>query len=233
MSNLVSKYSKTLSFFNIKNINKWEKKNLKSNIYVNIYQYITLYRSLFKIKLLDSLFNNKAYIYIKSTVTNVYIYFIYKNKVLFKRSCGELPDIKKKERRFWRNVYPMIESMLPFIIQAKNKYKFPLVSLYMNGTSSLCSPLLSRMRKYNKRFRKLLYFLLNELFFFQNKTYELKGKYKSNYILFPIYRLKLFSIFDGFNRLSKIFFAINIVKDMTSWPYNGCKKKIKYTRNVR
>lgn len=233
LSNLVGKYARTLSNFNIKNINRWEKKNLKNSIYINLFQYITIYRSMFKYKLLNNLYSNGAILYIKSTISNVYLYFIYKNKVLLKKTCGELVDIKKKERRFWRNIYPLVESLLPALVEAKQKYKFPFISLYMNGSSSLCTPLLSRMRKYNKRFRRLIYFLSNELSFFQDKTSELKERFKCNYVFFPIYRLKLFSIFDGFNRLSKIFFAINKVRDMTSWPYNGCKKKKKYTSNVR
>lgn len=194
-------------------------------------KYVTLYRSLFKYEYLNNHFSNNAIIYIKATATNVYLYFLYNNKLLFKKSCGELPDVKKKERRFWRNIYPLVESLLPFIVQMKSKYKFPFVSLYLNGSSSLCTPLISRIRKHNKKFRRIIYFLFNEMDFFYNKTLEIKDKYRNRYNFYPVYRLKYYSILDGFNRLSKIFFAVNKVKDITSWPYNGCKKKKK--KNVR
>jgi hypothetical protein len=228
---LTNLHANSMRFFNIKEMHKWEKKKIKTNVYVSINQYITLYRSLFKYYFLKDHFSNNAIIYIKATATNVYLYFIYGNKLLFKKSCGELPDVKKKERRFWRNIYPLVESFLPFLVQMKAKYKFPFVSLYLNGSSSLCTPLISRMRKHNKKFRRIIYFLFNEMDFFYNKTLEIKDKYRNRYNFYPVYRLKFYSILDGFNRLSKIFFAINKVKDITSWPYNGCKKKKK--KNVR
>jgi hypothetical protein len=234
LTSLISTFGSTLfRLKNFKAFSKWEKKTMRNSLFINLYKYITLYKSLYKYKTFVDSTRNHAVLYIRSTVSNVYLYFIYNNKILIKKTCGELPDIKKKERRFWRNVYPLVESILPFIVEMKSKYRFPFVSLYMNGTSSLCTPLFSRMRKYNKRFRRLVYFLINELNFFQEKTSELKGRYKCNYKFFPIYRLKLFSIFDGFNKLSKIFFAINKVKDITSWPYNGCKKKKTKVRNAR
>ncbi len=224
-------FANSMRFFNIKDINKWEKKKMKNNIYITMNKYVTLYRSLFKYEYLNNHFSNNAIIYIKATATNVYLYFLYNNKLLFKKSCGELPDVKKKERRFWRNIYPLVESLLPFIVQMKSKYKFPFVSLYLNGSSSLCTPLISRIRKHNKKFRRIIYFLFNEMDFFYNKTLEIKDKYRNRYNFYPVYRLKYYSILDGFNRLSKIFFAVNKVKDITSWPYNGCKKKKK--KNVR
>lgn len=224
-------FANSMRFFNVKDINKWEKKKMKNNIYITMNKYVTLYRSLFKYEYLNNHFSNNAIIYIKATATNVYLYFLYNNKLLFKKSCGELPDVKKKERRFWRNIYPLVESLLPFIVQMKSKYKFPFVSLYLNGSSSLCTPLISRIRKHNKKFRRIIYFLFNEMDFFYNKTLEIKDKYRNRYNFYPVYRLKYYSILDGFNRLSKIFFAVNKVKDITSWPYNGCKKKKK--KNVR
>lgn len=228
---ITNKYAKAMRYFYVKGMYKWEKKKSKANVYISINKYLTLYRSLFKYYFLKDHFSNNAIIYIKSTATNVYLYFIYGNKLLFKKSCGELPDIKKKERRFWRNVYPLIESFLPFLVQMKSKYRFPFVSLYLNGSSSLCTPLISRMRKHNKKFRRVVYFLFNEMEFFYDKTFEIKEKFQRRYKFYPVYRLKFYSILDGFNRLSKIFFAINKVKDITSWPYNGCKKKKK--KNVR
>lgn len=228
---LTNLHASTMRYFKVKDMYKWERKKSKSNIYITMNQYITLYRSLFKYYFLKDHFTNNAIIYIKATATNVYLYFIYGNKLLFKKSCGELPDVKKKERRFWRNIYPLVESFLPFLVQMKAKYKFPFVSLYLNGSSSLCTPLISRMRKHNKKFRRIIYFLFNEMDFFYYKTLEIKEKYENRYNFYPVYRLKYYSILDGFNRLSKIFFAINKVKDITSWPYNGCKKKKK--KNVR
>ena len=233
---LFGSFAKNLSFFNFNNflsLNKWEKREIQDDVYINISKYVTLFRSLFRDQILSKYNNNgtSAIIYIKATLTNVFLYFVYNNKLLFKKTCGELPDIKKKERRFWRNVYPLVEQLLPFLVKMKLKYKFPFVSLYINGSYSLCSPLLSSIRKHNKKFRRLLSFISNEYDFFMDKTYELKEKFSRNYMMLPQYRLKLFSIFDGFNRLSKIFFAINKVKDITSWPYNGCKKKKK--KNVR
>ena len=228
---LTNLHANTMRYFNVREMHKWEKKRSKSNIYITMNQYITLYRSLFKYYFLKDHFENNAIIYIKATATNVYLYFIYGNKLLFKKSCGELSDVKKKERRFWRNIYPLVESFLPFLVQMKSKYRFPFVSLYLNGSSSLCTPLISRMRKHNKKFRRIVYFLFNEMDFFYNKTLEIKDKYRNRYNFYPVYRLKFYSILDGFNRLSKIFFAVNKVKDITSWPYNGCKKKKK--KNVR
>lgn len=228
---VLSKFADKMRFFKIKNMHKWERKKTRNNVYISMNKYITLYRSLFKFNYLNKHASNKAIIYIKATLTNVFIYFIYNNKLLYKKSCGELRDVKKKERRFWRNIYPLVEKMLPFLVKMKAKYKFPFVSLYLNGSSSLCTPLISRIRKHNKKFRRIIYFLFNEMDFFYNKTLEIKDKYRNHYKFYPIYRLKLYSILDGFNRLSKIFFAINKVKDITSWPYNGCKRKRK--KNVR
>jgi hypothetical protein len=138
--------------------------------------------------------------------------------------------LKKKDRRFWRNVFPLVESLLPLLVKMKLKYRFPVVSLYINGTSSLCSPLITRLRKHNRKFRRMLNFLNNEMDFFWDKTESLITKFNEQYILFPIYRLKLYSIYDGFNKISKILFAINKIKDITSWPYNGCKTKKKHVR---
>lgn len=76
-----------------------------------------------------------------------------------------------------------------------------------------------------------MYFLFNELDYFIEKTLSLKKKYQQSYNFYPVYRLKFYAITDGFNRLSKLFFAINKVQDITSWPYNGCKRKKK--KNVR
>lgn len=230
-TNILSKFAEKMRFFKIKNMQKWERKKTRNNVYISMNKYITLYRSLFKFNYLNKHASNKAIIYIKATITNVFIYFIYNNKLLYKKSCGELRDVKKKERRFWRNIYPLVEKILPFLVKMKAKYKFPFVSLYLNGSSSLCTPLISRIRKHNKKFRRIIYFLFNEMDFFYNKTLEIKDKYRHHYKFYPIYRLKLYSILDGFNRLSKIFFAINKVKDITSWPYNGCKRKKK--KNVR
>jgi len=227
----VATLSHKLMHFKGLNTSKWEKQNAISSLFVSINKYITLYRSLFKDTIVSKYLKNNAIIYIKATATNVFLYFIYNNKILYKKTCGELVDIKKKERRFWRNVYPLVESFLPFVMKAKNEFRFPFVSLYLNGSSSLCTPLLSSVRKHNKKFRKILYFLFNEFEFLNNKTLELKEKFRGKYIFYPIYRLKLFSIFDGFYRLSKIYFAVNKIKDITSWPYNGCKKKKK--KNVR
>jgi len=224
-------YANAMRYFNIKELYKWEKKKSKNNLYISINKYITLYRSLFKYYDIKNHLSSNAIIYIKATATNVYLYFLYNNKVLFKKSCGELFDVKKKERRFWRNIFPLVESFLPALVQLKAKYRFPFVSLYMNGSSSLCSPLISRIRKHNKKFRRIVYFLFNEMEFFYSKTLEIKDKYQNRYNFYPVYRLKFYSILDGFNRLSKIFFAVNKVKDITSWPYNGCKKKKK--KNVR
>ncbi len=230
-TNILSKFAEKMRFFKIKNMQKWERKKTRNNVYISMNKYITLYRSLFKFNYLNKHAANKAIIYIKATITNVFIYFIYNNKLLYKKSCGELRDVKKKERRFWRNIYPLVEKILPFLVKMKAKYKFPFVSLYLNGSSSLCTPLISRIRKHNKKFRRIIYFLFNEMDFFYNKTLEIKDKYRHHYKFYPIYRLKLYSILDGFNRLSKIFFAINKVKDITSWPYKGCKRKKK--KNVR
>ena len=234
---VTSDYADGLLNFNFKDVTKWEKrniKNVKNNIFISMNKYVTFYRSILKYNYLKSHYSNNAIFYIKATATNVYLYLIYNNKLLFKKSCGELPDVKKKERRFWRNIFPLVESLLPSLIKVKSKYKFPFVSLYLNGSSSLCSPLISRMRKHNKKFRRLVYFLFNEMEFFYNKTLEIKHKYQKRYILYPVYRIKYYSIVDGFNKLSKIFFAINKVKDITSWPYNGCKKKKKKKKkNVR
>ncbi len=224
---VTSSYADSLINFNFSDISKWEKRNVKNSLYISLNKYVTLYRSILKYNYLKSHYSNNAIFYIKATATNVYLYFIYNNKLLFKKSCGELPDVKKKERRFWRNIFPLVESLLPSLVKMKAKYKFPFISLYLNGSSSLCSPLISRMRKHNKKFRRLVYFLFNEMEFFYNKTLEIKHKYQKRYILYPVYRLKYYSIVDGFNKLSKIFFAINKVKDITSWPYNGCKKKKK------
>lgn len=228
---LTNLHARTMRCFKVQDMYKWEKRKSKINVHISINQYVTLYRSLFKYYFFKDHFTNNAIIYIKATSTNVYLYFIYNNKLLFKKSCGELPDIKKKERRFWRNIYPLVESFLPFLVQMKSKYRFPFVSLYLNGSSSLCTPLISRMRKHNKKFRRIVYFLLNEIEFFYDKSLEIKEKFQNRYIFYPVYRLKYYSILDGFNRLSKIYFAINKVKDITSWPYNGCKKKKK--KNVR
>lgn len=224
-------------FFILKNKSFYVDEN-KELIYISILKYLSIFKSLFRFDCLNKYNNSKAVIYIKSTITNVFLYFIYNNKLLFKRTCGELEDVKKKERRFWRNIYPLVETLLPFISKMKSLYKFPYVSLYINGTSSLCSPLITRMRKYNKKYRRLVRFLFNELEFFNEKTLELKERFKGAYILYPIYRIKFFAICDGFNRLSKVFFAINKVKDLTSWPYNGCfnkkrKRKKKKKKNVR
>lgn len=230
-ANITSSFANGMRFFNLNNTHKWEKKSNKNNVYIHLNKYITLYRSLFKYGYLNKNYLNQAIVYIKATTTNVFLYFIYNNKLLYKKSCGELPDVKKKERRFWRNVYPLVEALLPFLVQMKLKYKFPFVSLYLNGSDSLCTPLISRIRKHNKKFRRIVYFLFNEFNFFNEKTFELKDRYRKSYVFFPVYRLKLYSILDGFNRLSKLFFAINKVKDITSWPYNGCKRKRK--KNVR
>lgn len=221
----LSKYSYLFNKFGIfkkafTNLN--EEKDL---MYVQILKYLTLFKSIVRTNVLSTYRNNNAVIYIKSTITNVFLYFIYNNKLIFKKTCGELNEVRKKERRFWRNIYPLVETLLPFISKIKSIYKFPYVSLYINGSSSLCSPLITRMRKYNKKFRRLIRFLFNELEFFYDKTIELKERFKGAYILYPIYRLKFFSICDGFNRLSKVFFSINKVKDLTSWPYNGCANK--------
>ena len=230
ISNLATLSNKLL-FLKKYNTSKWEKQNIINSLFVSINKYITLYRSLFKNTMITKRIQNNAIIYIKATATNVFLYFIYNNKILYKKTCGELLDIKKKERRFWRNVYPLVESFLPFVMKAKNEHRFPFVSLYLNGSGSLCTPLLNSIRKHNKKFRRILYFLSNEFEFLNSKTLELKEKYRRKYIFYPIYRLKLFSIFDGFSRLSKIYFAVNKIKDITSWPYNGCKKKKK--KNVR
>jgi hypothetical protein len=213
--------------------NQWYKRKTKPSIYITLNQYVILYRAVYQYLYLRKLAAGEAIIYIKSTITNVYLYFIYQNKILFKKSCGELPDIKKKERRFWRNVFAIIESFFPFLVQMKLKYRFGFVSLYMNGSSSLCTPLLSSIRRYNKKFRRVVYFLMNELDFFVNKTLEIKDKYKGGYRFFPMYRLKFYSILDGFNRLSKVFFFINKIKDITSWPYNGCRRRKTKRKNAR
>jgi hypothetical protein len=232
-NNLLNVMAKKMLLFNFNSssIQKWEKRNLKDAIYLSMNKYLTLFRSYFKQLYMTGHSMNKAIVYIKATISNVYLYFIYNNKVLFKKSCGELFDIKKKERHFWRNVYPLVETLLPILVKYKALFKFPVISLYLNGSDSLCTPLLSRLRKHNKKFRRLVYFLFNELDYFIEKTLSLKKKYQQSYIFYPVYRLKFYAITDGFNRLSKLFFAINKVQDVTSWPYNGCKRKKK--KNVR
>ena len=221
------------AFYKKNSLRKWENKNIKNSFYISINKYITLFRSFFFHDYLKSHTESQAFIYIKATISNVFLYLIYNGQLLFKKSCGELFDVKKKERRFWRNVYPLVETLLPFLVKLKSKYKFAVVSLLFNGSYSQCSPLLSRLRKHNKKFRKLVYFLENELAFFFDKTFSLKEKYLQAYNFYSIYRLKYYAILDGFNRLSKLFFVINKIQDITSWPYNGCKNKIKKKKNVR
>lgn len=276
------KILKQPSFFKTLNY-RMNKKITSINFLPSILYYFHQYN------LISKYMTNKMTVLVKAKPTNVFAYIIYKKKLLLKKTIGELFFLKKKDRRFWRNVYKLAERMLPSFYRIKKKYGIPIVNYYLNGNTSLGTPIYGffkkktylnikdvkfiyedyfyntsiddlyiakKTKKYYKRLR-LEYtqeynkyksqlkefndlalalklnreereaakqpFFSKETFLksFNKKYKRLKVKQNSNYLLLN------FTFIEYFKFLSKRSFVINSFHDITTWPFNGCKKRKK------
>jgi hypothetical protein len=175
-------------------------------------------------------------VYVKTTLHNIFVYFTMNGKILWKKSCGELQEVSKKERRQRRNVYSLGNWLVRTLKYYRFFYPFFFFKIFVNGYSLLWSPICFSLNYYLNhpkiRIRFLWKPIRNFYFFlkkkrkgkFQSKTRSKtrsKWKFKPNFFFFK-------KTVKSFYRIRKFYFRLLYIQDITSWPFNGCKTKGKF-----
>lgn len=239
---VISNNYKLISFFI--NLNKnldsynyikkiWPKnKLLKTKNELSLYNILCTKININKLKYRQEI--KPAIFYIKPTASNVFLYIIYNNKLMYKKTIGEINDFKKKDRRYWRNVYPATNVVMNHFDRVRKKYNMKELHFYINGDDSFFMPVLKSVRKfYKKRKHRSLKGLMTVLTLIIENAIEIRLKFKHKYILFDNIKKDLEKKIRSFNRKSKRFLKITKIKDITSWPFNGCKAAKRKRKNAR
>ena len=162
-------------------------------------------------------------VYVKSTLHNVFVYLIYSGKIFFKKSCGELKGVRKKKRRFFRNVYPLANLFLKKFFRLKKRFGFDRVGFILNGDNSCIRAVWNVFNSYSIRQRLEDRKKMKKLYFYMRKLWSLKSRFKRDFFFQSRQYQKLCYLFHNIKK--KTNFRILYVRDKTSWPFNGCRSK--------
>lgn len=175
--------------------------------------------------------NNRrhAFIYFQNIGHNTFITVRLGNKLIYNKSLGELKIgntlIKKKEKRFVRNIYTFGDKFANFFFnKLAKKYKIRNASLFYNVFSRNIYPLTKQFKyrwfgfilKARKRLRKYLRFRYKKPV---KKRRYLYYRLRKKITRRLYYTYKLYELFRN-----RVIF-IKPMRNVRKYPYNGCKNR--------
>jgi hypothetical protein len=180
-------------------------------------------------------------IYIKTTLSNVFVYILINNKIVWKKSCGELQEVYKKGRRQIKNVFLLGDWLVRALKYYRLFYMFFFFKIFVNGYDSLWSPICFSLNYYlnHFKFENIDFWFeqdwFNKNFNFLKKDLKNQWKWKNNWKnkwrnnWKNKRKKKTFQrVMKQINFIRKFYFKLWYIRDVTSWPFNGCKTKGKF-----
>jgi hypothetical protein len=172
---------------------------------------------------------NHASIFFQSLGKNTFVTVLFKNKLIYNKSIGELKignaQIKKKEKRLVRNVFLFGDKFANYFFnKLVKKYKIKKVSLYFNSIGNNFYPLTKQFKyrwygfilRARKKQRKFFRYRRRK-FLKKRKFLYPKLRKKITRKLYILYKLRNYYL----NKII-IIKSINNVKKIS---YNGCKNR--------
>jgi hypothetical protein len=132
-------------------------------------------------------------IYVRSTLHNIFVYLVLYGRVIFKKSCGELYGVKKKGRRYFRNVFSMGELLAKkifFILKKSGRFYKRKIGVLSNGSFSHVKPVMQ---------------IVEQRFLYSNKVSHrsLRGLFKKYKQILDKIRLNIFNKPNKLNKPNK------------------------------